>query len=265
MRTMLVFSVILEFLGALVLVSGFQTSDLPGLYKLVSCETGEGCAEELRIEKFYNVIATETGEIGIGDAEQFGGFDCSGRRNLFGGIRYASTEDGEGSEDTGFVVGGEKFQDTGFFPLEDLKCGRWEVIEILIYSNGNATAFFSERADGDSLVETKGIYELTEEPACFSINSEVRVRRDDGSLTSMPLGEVQVGDSIESLDWRGERSFSKIYLVQHSGSALYADVIDVHVRTAHGRETATPKLRQSSDAQVMDLCPLFSERFRWKR
>mmetsp|Transcript_13734 Transcript_13734/g.55060 ORF Transcript_13734/g.55060 Transcript_13734/m.55060 type:complete len:155 (-) Transcript_13734:969-1433(-) len=91
MRTMLVFSVILEFLGALVLVSGFQTSDLPGLYKLVSCETGEGCAEELRIEKFYNVIATETGEIGIGDAEQFGGFDCSGRRNLFGGIRYAST------------------------------------------------------------------------------------------------------------------------------------------------------------------------------
>ncbi|KAJ8900789.1 hypothetical protein NDN08_000089 [Rhodosorus marinus] len=234
MRTMLLFSVILEFFGCLVLVSGFETSDLPGLYKLVSCESGAGCPEELRIEKFYNVIAREAGEVGIGDSHHFPGFGCSGSGDLFGGIEFASTEDGGKSEDTGFVVGGEPFQDTGVFSLEELNCERWEVIEISILSNGNTTAVFSERDDGNSLVEIKGSYQLTEEPACFSTSSEVRVRRDDGSLTRMPLGEVQVGDFVESLDWRGERSFSKVYLIQHAGSALYSDVIDVHVITVDG-------------------------------
>mmetsp|Transcript_12198 Transcript_12198/g.50479 ORF Transcript_12198/g.50479 Transcript_12198/m.50479 type:complete len:317 (-) Transcript_12198:2380-3330(-) len=66
---------------------------------------------------------------------------------------------------------------------------------------------------------------------CFSAYSSVRM--SDGETKRVQ--DVEVGDSVESVDSRGRRTFSEVYLVQHEGKASATTLRQIHYSTVDGR------------------------------
>lgn len=69
-------------------------------------------------------------------------------------------------------------------------------------------------------------------------------RTEAGAIEAVALRDIHIGDLVESFDLhRGERVFSKVYLLEHSDSPLWTEVRKVQFRAACGRSesiTASP-------------------------
>ncbi|KAJ8908362.1 hypothetical protein NDN08_005072 [Rhodosorus marinus] len=70
-----------------------------------------------------------------------------------------------------------------------------------------------------------------QEDICFSAYSSVRL--SDGETKSVQ--DVKVGDSVESVDSRGRRTFSEVYLIQHEGKVSATTLRRIHYSTVDGK------------------------------
>ena len=70
---------------------------------------------------------------------------------------------------------------------------------------------------------------------CFDVNNDIFIKRKDGTKLAKKLGEIQIGDEVESLDENtGKVVFSKVYFIANDDPGMIRELLRIYYQDDDG-------------------------------